>query len=467
MRPGIRVVVAIITLSVPTTTTAEEFGGIEFPQGKSSFADSVDSYSLNDGTGVEPPYDNPERALGPPDEEYMALGNTPDGGNPGELIVSFDDNRLVDVEGDDLYIFETGPTAEPTEVAVSVDGDQWTDLGKIEGSTHGLDLAQREAGGKKYKFVRLRDVLDGKSSDSPYGGPDIDAVGAIGSERADDDDDGGGGHEKCSRQTGSSENYGGRTFPHGPVSFADQVAHYSPGGGVSDEYRDPTRALHEPDEEFMALGNAAEGEGTGTLVLYFQDNALYDGDGDDLYVFEEGPTTEATYVEISPDGVQWFELGRISGSTTTVDLSAFDELPADTFFHFVRLSDPGEEKSDPPYAGPDIDSVGAIQSCDVAMDTDSDSDGTPDASDKCPHDSSVDSVEPDHDGQSCSWPDAVEGESQEGTDDGSDNRAGRDNVGGRNNPASGCGCGNTDGSPNGGAAFIVAFLALAALRSRH
>jgi hypothetical protein len=173
----------------PSDCRAEPFGGVEFPLGARSFADSVVRYDLHDSTDVVAPYVDPKTALGPPDytpsddeKGYVCLGNAPTDGTPSELVLRFDDNALIDVPGDDLYVFEIGPEVEATEVAVSPDGKTWYDLGRIAGSTRGVDLSVFSSIPKvEMRFVRLRDYPDGSTSPSPYGGPDIDAVGAIGS----------------------------------------------------------------------------------------------------------------------------------------------------------------------------------------------------------------------------------------------------------------------------------------------
>lgn len=180
------------------TARAEEFDGVKFPAGVSSFADRVVSYDLGDGEDVEAPFDDPTRALGPPDyvsnstPNYVALGNVPADGQPSELVLEFVDNRLIDVEGDDLYVFEVGSQAEPTQIAISSDGETWFELGRIEGSTRGIDLADHPdvPEGGLFRFVLLRDVPGGGGSSAPYGGPDIDAIGAIGSDVSDADEDG-------------------------------------------------------------------------------------------------------------------------------------------------------------------------------------------------------------------------------------------------------------------------------------
>ena len=177
---------------------AEVIGGVEFPEGEASFADRVVSFELNDATGVEAPYDDPEAALGVPDytntstPNFVSLGNAAVGSESSELILEFVDNRLIDVEGDDLYIFEAGPSVESTNVAVSEDGETWFELGAIQGDTRGVDLSNfsQVPQGALLRFVRLRDVAGSVTSAAPYGGPDIDAVGAIGSDVSDEDADG-------------------------------------------------------------------------------------------------------------------------------------------------------------------------------------------------------------------------------------------------------------------------------------
>ena len=48
------------------TVVAENYGGIEFPDGEVSFADNVVSYKPGDG-GIESGYNDPYKALGPPE----------------------------------------------------------------------------------------------------------------------------------------------------------------------------------------------------------------------------------------------------------------------------------------------------------------------------------------------------------------------------------------------------------------
>ena len=173
---GILVVVALGDIAL-----AEEIGGVEFPLGERSFADRVVSYSP--GTDVEAPHNQPGSALGAPDypnpEEQVALGNSTSECE-AELVLEFRDNFLIDVEGVDLWIFEIGPAVEATEVFITYGDDPWTRVGRIEGATRGVDIHGLAEPGEKFTRVRLCDWPGDKSSRAPYGGPDIDAVGAIG-----------------------------------------------------------------------------------------------------------------------------------------------------------------------------------------------------------------------------------------------------------------------------------------------
>ncbi len=102
----------------------------------------------------------------------------------------------------------------------------------------------------------------------------------------------------------------------------------------------------------------------GSIVLQFTDNSLT-GSGDsakDLHVFEVGPDIEHTFVDISKNGVDWFAVGKILGSTSSLDIDSFGFGPTD-FFYFVRLTDdPRQGDVIAIQVGADIDSVGAITS---------------------------------------------------------------------------------------------------------
>lgn len=158
-------------------------GGVGFPSGITSFADQVVSYSP--GPQAIPPYTSPQAAVGAPDytgtddgSTYVSLGFA------GELIVRFTDNALT-ASGDpanDLWLFEIGNAIEPSNVSISEDGLNWIDLGLVQGATRGVDLdtfiSSGVEPGKKYYYVKVVDSNQ-QMSTSPWGGADIDAVGAI------------------------------------------------------------------------------------------------------------------------------------------------------------------------------------------------------------------------------------------------------------------------------------------------
>jgi len=166
----------------------------------------------------------------------------------------------------------------------------------------------------------------------------------------------------------SAEIFHGVDFPGGEASFADSVVSYDPAFGAgavpSPSFQNPSQALGAPnfpegvDPEYVSLGAG------GRIVLRFTNNALT-GSGNsnlDLWIFEIGPDVEDTFVDISKDGLTWFSVGSVTGSTRGVDIDAFGFGTLD-FFSFVRLTDNiALDATSGPTVGADIDSVGAISS---------------------------------------------------------------------------------------------------------
>ncbi len=160
-------------------------------------------------------------------------------------------------------------------------------------------------------------------------------------------------------------------FPSGAISFADQVVDYSPGlGGASptDPYQGAFNALDVPNYEgantcanqasctFVSLGVG------GSLTLRFVDNLLTGSGNDDadLHIFEIGPDVEDTNVFISANGTDFFSVGTVSGSVSSIDIDAFG-YGIDDVFEYVRLIDvAGEGATSGATVGADIDAVGAI-----------------------------------------------------------------------------------------------------------
>jgi outer membrane protein OmpA-like peptidoglycan-associated protein len=152
----------------------------------------------------------------------------------------------------------------------------------------------------------------------------------------------------------------GICLPQGATSFADAVVSFDPGARPSEGiWTDPAQALGEPDftrpsqPGFLSLGC------DGVLVLRFDDNALVEVPGPDLYVFEVGPMVEAVDLAVSADGTAWIEVGRIEGARAELDLAGVIE-PGESY-RFVRLANRSKGCGGR-HSGADIDAVAAVGS---------------------------------------------------------------------------------------------------------
>ncbi len=174
---GFRSLVAASALTVATCAQAALFGGVEFPQGLSSFADTVTSYNPVVLNG-QPSAGNQvaANAIGAPNGGYVSLG---DGGS---ITLEFVDNRLTGsgTSGLDLWIFEVGPDVEDTFVEISKDGVTWASVGKVFGATSGINIDAFGFGiADQFRFVRLTDDTNEGDQTGASVGADIDSVGAI------------------------------------------------------------------------------------------------------------------------------------------------------------------------------------------------------------------------------------------------------------------------------------------------
>jgi len=164
---------------------------------------------------------------------------------------------------------------------------------------------------------------------------------------------------------------GGTDFPQGAVSFADSVIDYSPGlvgSNPTTPHQGAFNALNVPDYagnnscasqaacSFVSLGDG------GSITLRFLDNFLTGSDNNDLdiWVFEVGPDIEDTFIEISADGVSWFAVGSVFGSTAGIDIDAFGFDSTDLFSYIRLTDDTNEGGQNGATVGADIDAVGAI-----------------------------------------------------------------------------------------------------------
>ncbi|MDZ7655445.1 MAG: PEP-CTERM sorting domain-containing protein [Sulfurimicrobium sp.] len=179
-------IIACIGILVSTSAPATVFHGVDFPDGAASFADSVVSYDPAYGGGNVPTatYQDPSQALGIPnypegtDPEYVSLGAG------GRIVLRFTNNSLTGSGSNalDLWIFEIGPDVEDTDVDISKDGNTWFSVGKVFGSTAGIDIDAFGFGTSDFfSFIRLTDVISEGATSGATVGADIDAVGAISS----------------------------------------------------------------------------------------------------------------------------------------------------------------------------------------------------------------------------------------------------------------------------------------------
>ena len=178
----------IILVGSGINAAAISYGGVDFPNGAASFADSVVEYIQ--GSNLKDPYRDPLGSLGVPDyngdpSTWVSLGDD------GSLTLQFTDNYLTTSgnSDEDLWIFEAGDP-EGAEVSISVDNISWISVGTFTGGIAGIDIdAFIGSGvtlGEAYYYVKLLDLGLGLSTNPDpnlnigYAGADIDAVGASG-----------------------------------------------------------------------------------------------------------------------------------------------------------------------------------------------------------------------------------------------------------------------------------------------
>ena len=152
-----------------------------------------------------------------------------------------------------------------------------------------------------------------------------------------------------------------------PVSaFASYVVEFIHGDPWrhADTNTDPQIAIGLPDAD---NSNSSTGDlclgGGGILILGF-DKAIYDGEGNDIYVFEVGGNVEATLVEVSDDLETWYEIGVAEGRTAGLDLNG--KVPAGQGFRYVRLTDL-REAANGDWPGADIDTVCGLNTRNITV----------------------------------------------------------------------------------------------------
>lgn len=150
-------------------------------------------------------------------------------------------------------------------------------------------------------------------------------------------------------------------LPLGKISFADKLVEFKVGSPVPiKKYRDSMQCLNEPNYRNYQTPNFLSLGCSGSLTVEFTDNGFMNLPGEDLYLFEVGPSQEAARIEISQNGTDWIYAGKIAGGKSSLDLSNAG-IDTETVFYFLRITDLKElckSKS----AGADIDAIGAINS---------------------------------------------------------------------------------------------------------
>lgn len=181
----------------------------------------------------------------------------------------------------------------------------------------------------------------------------------------------------------------GIDFPDGASSFADALIRADPlhSGGpaaTAPGSINPLDSLGVPDyDSGLETGSYALGNG-GLVEVAFTDNLLTSSGNsdDDLYIFEIGPLVEDTFVAIRPtvstqallnamddaDGDGFYEVGKVAGSISGIDIDSFFPgfAAGQLKFDAVQLiDDPNENQTTGVFVGADIDAVGAISSVPV------------------------------------------------------------------------------------------------------
>lgn len=73
-----------------------------------------------------------------------------------------------------------------------------------------------------------------------------------------------------------------------------------------------------------------------------------------------GPDIEEPFVEVSSDGSFLTSVGKVLGTTSSIDIDAFNFSSASSLRYFRLRDDPDEGNSTGPSVGADVDAVGAI-----------------------------------------------------------------------------------------------------------
>lgn len=179
-----------------------------------------------------------------------------------------------------------------------------------------------------------------------------------------------GGAVSTAPPTPTPVTFDGIVFPNGLSSFADVVTAYDPlaGGGSAHPRNNPLEALGVPDDNGNIQNTVGLGDG-GVLILEFTDNILIpSGDSTpDLHVFERGINIEIMIIDVSEDGLNWINVGTISGQPSSIDIDGAPGIDPAGLYRFVRITDDINDQPGGIFPGAEIDAVGAISSLPVTF----------------------------------------------------------------------------------------------------
>ncbi|MEM9725213.1 MAG: OmpA family protein [Pseudomonadota bacterium] len=136
-----------------------------------------------------------------------------------------------------------------------------------------------------------------------------------------------------------------------PKSFADEAECAGCKPVTGKEKNRPEFATGPPDKKSFSMGSG------GGLIVRFTDNALVNGPGEDLIIFEIGRAQEPTDVSVRIEGDRnWIPAGTAGGGRRSLNLPG--AVGPDEVVREVRLRDRNSPHSPP--EGADIDAVAAI-----------------------------------------------------------------------------------------------------------
>ncbi|MEM0947900.1 MAG: hypothetical protein AAGK37_10870 [Pseudomonadota bacterium] len=174
---------AILALAQSASAEGVNFDGFSFKDAEREFASRVVAFRPGSPAATENSFLDPSNATGVPN--YKSRKGAVSLGNGGVLVVAFDETPLRP-GGDsspDLVVFEVGSDEEASLIAISADGEQFFDVGRIEQGTVGVDIDEPLSvlglPPQEYRYVRITDEAGGNGRRGKTAGADIDALGVL------------------------------------------------------------------------------------------------------------------------------------------------------------------------------------------------------------------------------------------------------------------------------------------------